>query len=97
MVVGVLEITLDIPSAFSLKDKRKVVRSLVERTRSRFNVSAAEVGDHDVYNRARIGLTAVSNEGPHVNEVLDKALDALESAAAGRADVIDTRMELIHF
>ena len=97
MVVGVLQVTLDIPSAFSLKEKRKVVKSLVERTRHRFNVAVAEVDDHDLYNRAKIGMSAVANEGTVVNSILDKALDALESAAAGRADVIDTQLELINF
>ncbi len=97
MVVGMLQVTLDIPSAFSLKEKRKVVRSLIERTRHRFNVAVAEVGDHDLYNRAQIGMSAVANDASLVNAILDKALGALESAAAGRADVIDTRMELVHF
>lgn len=97
MVVGILQITLDIPAAFSLKEKRKVVKSLVERTRHRFNVAVAEVGDHELYNRAQIGLTAVANDAGLVNAILDKALDALESSAAGRADVIDSRMELINF
>ena len=97
MVVGVLQITLDIPSAFSLKEKRKVVKSLVERTRSRFNVAVAEVADHELYNRSRIGMTAVANDGALVNAILDKALNALESAAAGRADVIDTELELLNY
>ncbi len=97
MVVGVLQVTLDIPSAFSLKEKRKVVKSIVERTRNRFNVAIAEVGDNELYNRARLGLSAVANDGALVNSILDKALDAMESAAAGRADVIDTQLELMHF
>ena len=97
MFVGVLQITLDIPAAFSLKEKRKVVRSLVERTRHRFNVAVAEVADHDTYNRAQIGMTAVANDASLVNSILDKALDALESSAAGRADVIDSRLELLNF
>ena len=97
MVVGILQITLDIPAAYSLKDKRKVVKSLIERTRHRFNVAVAEVGDHELYNRARIGMTAVANEGPLVNSILDKALDSLESDALGRADVIDSQLELVHF
>ncbi|MEM7676092.1 MAG: DUF503 domain-containing protein [Myxococcota bacterium] len=97
MVVGILQITLDIPSAYSLKEKRKVVKSLIERTRHRFNVAVAEVADNDIYNRARIGMSAVANDAAVANSILDKALDALESAAAGRADVIDTQLELVHY
>lgn len=96
MVVGVLEITLAIDAAHSLKEKRKVVKSLIERTRNRFNAAVAEVGDNDVHNRARIGVAVIANDASFVNSVLDKALDAIEDAAMGRAELIDSRFELIH-
>lgn len=97
MVVGVLQITLGIPGANSLKGKRKVVKSLIERARHRFNVSIAEVADHDVYTRAQIGISAVGNDARFVNSVLDKVLDALENDAIGRADVLNTELELVHY
>ena len=97
MVVGVLKITLAIPGANSLKSKRKVVKSLIERTRNRFNVSIAEVGDNDVYGRALIGMSAVGNDQSFVNSMLDKALDFLEDDAIGRADVLETKLELEHY
>lgn len=96
MVVGVLKISLGIEAADSLKAKRRVVKSLVERTRNRFNCAVAEVGDHDLYNRAIIGVSVVANDGPFVNSVLDKILDALELDALGRAEILSSELELIH-
>lgn len=97
MVVGVLEITLGIPGAFSLKEKRGVVRKVVNRLQNRFNVAVAEVGQNDIQNRAVIGVSVVSNDAAVANSVLDKVLDATESIGAGMADVLDTRLELINF
>src|SRR5215470_4533322 len=96
MVVGVLEVTIAIDNAESLKEKRSVVKRLVERTRNRFNVSAAEVGLNDEHRRAIIGITTVANDGPFVNSVLDKVLDFLEDESIGRAEIIDSRLEIMH-
>jgi uncharacterized protein YlxP (DUF503 family) len=96
VVVGCLEITFVIDGADSLKDKRSVVKRLVERTRNRFNVSAAEVGANDEHRRAIIGVTTVANDGPFVNSVLDKVIDYLEDESLGRAEIVDTRLEIMH-
>jgi len=90
MVVGVLRLTLYIPGASSLKDKRQVVRKVVDRLRSRFNVSVAEVGDNDIWQRARIGISAVANDHSFVNEVLDKCT----RDAGNIAEILDREMEI---
>lgn len=95
MVVGVLHVTLDIPGAYSLKDKRKVVRSIVEKTRHRFNAAVAEVDEQDVYNRARIGVSVVANDRAFANSMIDKILDTIEDQAIGRAHVLDSSLEII--
>ncbi|MEM1023287.1 MAG: DUF503 domain-containing protein [Myxococcota bacterium] len=97
MVVGVLEITLGIPGAFSLKEKRSVVRKVVNRLQNNFKASVAEVEQNETFNRAVIGVSVVSNDAGVANSVLDKVLDATERIGAGMADVLDTRLELIHF
>ena len=79
MVVGVLTITLSIPAANSLKDKRQVVKSLVDSIRQRFNVSAAETEDNDTWRRATLGVAVVSNSQRVANQVLDKVGDFVES------------------
>ncbi|HYS09734.1 MAG TPA: DUF503 domain-containing protein [Myxococcales bacterium] len=90
MVVGVLRLTLHIEGAASLKDKRQVVRKVVDRLRSRFNVSVAEVGDNDIWQRARIGISAVANDHSFVNEVLDKCT----RDAGNIAEILDREMEI---
>ncbi len=96
MVVGVLKVTLRLEAAFSLKDKRRVVKSLVERTQNRFHVAIAEVEDNDVWERAVLGVAAVANDRAFVNSLLDKVLDAIEDAALGKALVVDSQLELMN-
>lgn len=97
MIVGCLEITLLIPGAASLKDKRSVVRRVLDKIQHRFNVSASEVGDNDVHERAILGVSAVANDSSFVNSVLDKVLGFVEEDLMGLAHVTDSRLELIHF
>lgn len=92
MVVGVLRLTLVIPGARSLKDKRQALRRILERTRARYNVSIAEVGDNDVWQRAQVGVTAVANDHRFVNEVLDKV--ARDAEALGVAQLVHREMEI---
>ena len=90
MVVGILRLTLYIHGAASLKDKRQVLRKVTDRLRSRFNVSVAEVGEHDIWQKAVIGIAAVANDRSFVNEVLDKC--ARDAGAI--AEIIRREMEI---
>jgi uncharacterized protein YlxP (DUF503 family) len=90
MVVGILRLTFYISGAASLKDKRQVLRKVVDRLRARFNVSVAEVGDNDVWQRAVVGICAVANDHSFVNEVLDKCA----RDAGNIAEIINREMEI---
>src|SRR5207237_10307138 len=92
MVVGVLRLALVIRSARSLKDKRSALRRIVDRVRARYNVSIAEVGDNDVWQRALVGVTAVANDRSFVNEVLDEVVRDVEML--GVADLVGREMGL---
>jgi len=70
MVVGVMTWELHLAGCQSLKDKRRVVKSLKDRLHQRFNVSAAEVDHHDAWQRAALACSVVSNERRHAEEVL---------------------------
>ena len=83
MVVGVATVRLHIPNSHSLKDKRQVVRSAIERMRQRFNVAVAEVADLDSWQAATLGIVSVSNDAGHVQGLLSKSVDWL---AAERLD-----------
>lgn len=78
MVVGVAEVSLSLPGAQSLKDKRRVIKSLVTRCRQKWNVSAAEVEDNDLWQRAVLGLAVVANSGEYCHQVLQAAVRFLE-------------------
>jgi uncharacterized protein YlxP (DUF503 family) len=71
-------VTLHISASQSLKDKRQIVRSLLQRLRNEFNVSAAEVDTQDKRQLATLGLAYVSGDATHAEEVLDNALRYIE-------------------
>ncbi len=95
MVVGVCRISLLIHDNHSLKGKRQVVKSIVEKVKSRFNVSVAEVGDNDLWQRAELGVTAVGNDRAFVNSVMDKVMNFIESLHA--AEIVGQNIELINY
>ena len=92
MTVGTLEVVLLIRESHSLKSRRRVVKSLIDRVRSRFNVSVADLGDQNLWQRAVIGVAVVSNDGRFVNEVLSKVLNLISSDP--RAEVIEQSMDI---
>jgi uncharacterized protein YlxP (DUF503 family) len=77
MHVGTLEVTIHVPEARSLKDKRQVVKSILDRMRNHFQVSAAEVGEQDLLQLATLGFSCASGSHHHAEEVMTKILDAL--------------------
>jgi hypothetical protein len=72
MIIGVITANINFTGIYSLKDKRSIVKSLNQRLRNNFNLSAAEVGAHDSKRTAQIGIATVSNDSKHVNSKLDK-------------------------
>ncbi|MCC6730656.1 MAG: DUF503 domain-containing protein [Chthonomonadales bacterium] len=93
MSIGSLTVVLRLPEAQSLKDKRQVVKSLIEVVRRRFNVAVAEVDDLEQWRRATIGIVCVSNDAAHTNRMLDKVLDFIESNPA--YTVAEVEMEML--
>jgi uncharacterized protein len=69
-VIGVLTLELHLEDSHSLKDKRSVVKGLKDRLRHRFNVSVAEIGGQDTWQRSVIAAVTVSNERMHAQQVL---------------------------
>ena len=83
MVVGTCELIFQLPENHSLKGKRQVSRSLVQQIRGRFNVSVAEVADLDRWQTLAIGVTCVSNDSRHANEMLSKIVNFVEDHNGG--------------
>jgi len=72
MVIGVGSWQLSLPECRSLKEKRRVVKSLKERLQHRFHVSVAETNFHDVWSRAELTAAVVTSDRPHADSILDK-------------------------
>ncbi|HEY6380003.1 MAG TPA: DUF503 domain-containing protein [Candidatus Dormibacteraeota bacterium] len=95
MVLGTLRVTLHIPHSHSLKEKRMVVRSLVDRLRRQFNVAVAEIDDQDVWQVATLGAVVISADSRHADEMVRKVLDVIE-AQEGDALITQSHVELVH-
>jgi uncharacterized protein YlxP (DUF503 family) len=79
MVVAVALFELHIEYAQSLKDKRQVVKSLRDRLRNTFHISANEVGLHDVHQRARLAVSFIADRHDSADSLLDKIQNYVES------------------
>jgi uncharacterized protein YlxP (DUF503 family) len=95
MVVGVCRVVLALPFNDSLKGKRSVVKSIVERARVKFHVAAAEVADLDAHKRATLGFAVVSNNSRHAQSILDKLVGFV--AGASEAELIDKSTTVEHY
>lgn len=78
MVVGICTVELLIPESQSLKDKRQVLHSVKDRLRGKFNLSIAEVDGQDLWQKAVLGMACVANDGSHVEQVLEQALNVIK-------------------
>ncbi len=94
MHVGVCQLRVRLPENSSLKGKRQVVKSITSRVANKFNVSVAEVGDLDLWQAATLGVSSVSNDKRHVNEVLSKVVNFISE---GNFDIelLDYSIEIL--
>jgi len=94
MVVGICTIHLRLAGCHSLKEKRRIVKSLLAQLRNEFNVSVAEVGGNDAWQHAVIGVSCVSNDRDYVHGLLHRVARSVER---GRSDaqLIDYEIEII--
>ncbi|HSH45654.1 MAG TPA: DUF503 domain-containing protein [Longimicrobiales bacterium] len=88
MVVGVIRWEIQVYDAGSLKEKRKVVKGLKDRLRSRFNVSVAETAHQDLWQRAELTACVVATDRRRAESILDRADELVEREALGR--IIET-------
>lgn len=79
VVIGVCTITLHLPMAFSLKDKRRVVKSVIARVQNEFNVSIAEVDAQDVWKEAVLGVACVSTSQKYAHGQLEAVVHFIEA------------------
>jgi len=93
MHIASLQVELEITNGRTLKDKRQVIRSLLDRMRGRFNVSAAEVGRNDSVRFASLAIVAVANERAFLDRMMAKVADLIEGEA--RVSVVMRELEFL--
>jgi uncharacterized protein YlxP (DUF503 family) len=94
MVVGTLKIEFRLTDNRSLKGKRKIVKSMVDKVKSRFNVSIAEVGSNDKWQKIELGISTVGNDRRHIDSSLNHTLKFLDSLYL--AQIVNTEMEIFN-
>jgi len=95
MVVGVGLITFIVHNSSSLKAKRQVVKSILGKVRSKFDISIAEVDDQDKWQRCTLGFAVVTNDSGHAHKMLETVNGYVEGLHL--AEVIDCRIEIVHY
>jgi uncharacterized protein YlxP (DUF503 family) len=78
MVVGVLHVECGLPATQSIKDKRRIVKSVLDRLHHRFNVAAAEVTHQESWRRAGLAIACVSTDTRHADSVLARVAREIE-------------------
>jgi uncharacterized protein YlxP (DUF503 family) len=94
MTIGLCRVQLHLPENHSLKDKRQVIKSLVTRIHNRFNVSVAEIDEHDRWQMAAIGISCVSTSGQHAHQVLSRVVGFIQRERLD-AELVDYEIEII--
>lgn len=94
MVVGVIEIALAVPAS-SLKEKRGIVKRVIARTRNSFNVSGAEVDEHDSHTIAVVGFCSVGSDARYLEGQLRKLESFVDGLSLG--EVTDSSLVLEHY
>ncbi|MGH7838690.1 MAG: DUF503 domain-containing protein [Candidatus Binataceae bacterium] len=95
MVVGVLRLTLFLPENHSLKGKRQVLRAIKARVRNKFNVSIAESDDHELGQRAELGICQVGNDRSFVDSALREVVNFIDGL--GLAPLGEESLEILNY
>ena len=95
MIVGICHLDVIIPENHSLKWKRQVIKKIIDRVRNRLNISIAEVGDNELWQRSQLGISLVGNDRRFVNSYLDKVVNFIE--AMNIVDIAHSELEILNF
>ncbi len=94
MNVGICKVRLRLPGNHSLKGKRGVIKSIISRVVAKFDVSIAEVDDNDRWQATTLGISYISNDNRHANEVLSRIVDFIINGRF-EVEVLDYEIEII--
>jgi len=94
MNVGICRIKFHISESRSLKDKRRIVKSVVSRLRNQYNISIAEVDDQDLWQLVTLGISCVSNQSQHIDETLSKVMSFIINNYP-ELEIVDHQTEIL--
>ena len=92
MFVGVCRLTFHLHGVASLKGKRRIMRRVIERTRAKFNVSAAEVADNDMHKRGVVGISVLGNDRAHVDGMMSTVIRFIDRMGVAPISGIETEV-----
>lgn len=93
MIIGICTCEIYIFNANSLKSKRSVVKSIIEKSKNRFNISIAEVGENDKWQKSIIALSTISNDQRIVEETIEKVINFFDSYS--EIEIINIKREIL--
>lgn len=93
MFIGICTIRLRLRDNHSLKGKRRVVKTITERVKNKFNVSIAEVDHQDLWQRAELGVAIVTNDKGHAHRTLTAVVNFIDEMHL--ADLLDYEIEMV--
>lgn len=93
MIIGSCSVELMIYESNSLKEKRHVIKSIIGRIQAKFNVSIAEVGFNDIWNKSEIGFVCATNDSAHANSVISRVLNYIDRDS--RIEILNTCVEIL--
>jgi len=94
MVVSMIQLILELPDVTSIKEKRKIIKSLKDRVRVKYHISVAEVDLHDSLSFAQVGGAVVSNSRTFGESVMQKVLHFVEDEVPGRLQDVQITSEV---
>ena len=92
MYIGALRIELYMPQCHNLKEKRQVIRSVIDRISNRFNVAISEVDKNDLWQVCSLGIACISNSEYNAREILESVDRSVR--AEGKAEVLESHVEI---
>lgn len=93
MIVGICTIKLTIFEADSLKYKRSILKSIMERLKNKFNISIAEIDLNDTWQSSIIGFSCVTNDSGYANKIINKVISFIDMDT--RVEIVDINIEIL--
>ncbi|MGI6621821.1 MAG: DUF503 domain-containing protein [Clostridiaceae bacterium] len=92
MFIGVLKASLYLSEPQSLKDKRRIIKSLIEKLNNKFNLAVAETGNLDSWNNSELGIVCISNEAAHSDRMIASAISFIENQGTVELTHVETEI-----